>query len=265
MYVRLAFAVAAHLEPEILVVDEVLAVGDVEFQRKCLGKMGEVAQGGRTVLFVSHNMAAVKSLTTRGINMDRGQAIFDGSSEEAIECYTQLTSHPRDVDQPNWGRGTHTAIQAVRLLDEAGTPTHLYRPGTPLRIEVEFESDGFPGLSLEMFLLDAARVRVGLASLHQFHGQTLPGTPGRYRCELHLESVWLASGRYSADITTSVVNSNWDHYVDTALEFEVPFSNPLGGSFDFKQSYGFGALALYCSRPAVMLPCAPPVKTEAST
>ena len=217
------------------------------------------------MLFVSHNMAAVKSLTTRGIILDRGQAIFDGSSEDAVEYYTQLTSRPGSVEQTNWGRGTHTSIQSVRLLDEAGMPTHLYRPGTPLRIEVEFEADGYPGLSLEMFLLDAARVRVGLASLHQFHGQALPATPGRYRCELHLESIWLASGRYSADITTSVVNSNWDHYVSTALEFEVPFSNPHGGSYDFKQSYGFGALALDCSRPAVMLPCAQPIKIGASS
>ena len=78
MYVRLAFAVAAHLEPEILIVDEVLAVGDAEFQKKCLGKMGEVARGGRTVVFVSHNMAAMKSLTTRGIVLDSGRAVFSG-------------------------------------------------------------------------------------------------------------------------------------------------------------------------------------------
>jgi len=73
MYVRLAFAVAAHLEPEILVVDEVLAVGDAEFQKKCLGKMGEVATAGRTVLFVSHNMASIKSLCSQGIHLSRGQ------------------------------------------------------------------------------------------------------------------------------------------------------------------------------------------------
>src|SRR5881396_801995 len=81
MYVRLAFAVAAHLDPEILIVDEVLAVGDAEFQRKCLGKIGDVARGGRTVLFVSHNMAAVKSLTTAGILLDMGRIKYFGSSD----------------------------------------------------------------------------------------------------------------------------------------------------------------------------------------
>ncbi|MCE5198292.1 MAG: ABC transporter ATP-binding protein [Armatimonadota bacterium] len=88
MYVRLAFAVAAHLEPEILVVDEVLAVGDVEFQRKCLGKMSDVATAGRTVLFVSHNMSAVSQLCTRGIFLENGAVACDGTVEEALTKYT---------------------------------------------------------------------------------------------------------------------------------------------------------------------------------
>jgi lipopolysaccharide transport system ATP-binding protein len=87
MYVRLAFAVAAHLELEVLVVDEVLAVGDLEFQKKCLGKMGEVAQGGRTVLFVSHNMGAIKHLTRRCLCLKGGQVALDGSPEAAISEY----------------------------------------------------------------------------------------------------------------------------------------------------------------------------------
>jgi lipopolysaccharide transport system ATP-binding protein len=87
MYVRLAFAVAAHLEPEVLVVDEVLAVGDAEFQKKCLGKMGEVAEGGRTVLFVSHNMAAVQQLAPRSLLIAEGRVVKDGPSHEVITAY----------------------------------------------------------------------------------------------------------------------------------------------------------------------------------
>src|SRR5262245_15344866 len=90
MYVRLAFAVAAHLEPEVLIVDEVLAVGDIEFQKKCLGKMGEVARGGRTVVFVSHNMAAMKSLTNRGIVLEAGRVVFSSTTEQVIQHYLQL-------------------------------------------------------------------------------------------------------------------------------------------------------------------------------
>jgi lipopolysaccharide transport system ATP-binding protein len=91
MYVRLAFAVAAHLEPEILIVDEVLAVGDAEFQKKCLGKMQDVASGGRTVLFVSHNMAAVQTLCGRGILLDRGRLTLNGKSGEAVKRYLDAT------------------------------------------------------------------------------------------------------------------------------------------------------------------------------
>ena len=92
MYVRLAFAVAAHLEPEILIVDEVLAVGDAQFQRKCLGKMGEVAKGGRTVLFVSHQLAAVRRFCSRGLLLASGRLAFDGPAPSAIDEYIKTLS-----------------------------------------------------------------------------------------------------------------------------------------------------------------------------
>ena len=92
MYMRLAFAVAAHLEPEILIVDEVLAVRDAEFQKKCLGKMGDVAKGGRTVLFVSHNMHAIKSLCTQGIMLQSGRVFFAGSAAACVSSYLDAAS-----------------------------------------------------------------------------------------------------------------------------------------------------------------------------
>src|SRR5438132_8834715 len=104
MYVRLAFAVAAHLEPEILVVDEVLAVGDSEFQKKCLGKMQQVSRGGRTVLFVSHNMAAVKSLTEHGLVLTMGKLAFNGRSEDAVRFYTDSLDRGNVPNKP-FGRG----------------------------------------------------------------------------------------------------------------------------------------------------------------
>ena len=87
MYVRLAFAVAAHLEPEILIVDEVLAVGDAQFQKKCLGKMGEVAKQGRTVLFVSHNMQSILKLCTQGLCLEMGRVVNRGTTEEVVTSY----------------------------------------------------------------------------------------------------------------------------------------------------------------------------------
>ena len=101
MYVRLAFAVAAHLEPEILVVDEVLAVGDAQFQKKCLGKMEDVGKEGRTILFVSHNMVAVKTLCSRGIVLNKGQVIFQGGVEDAVEQYVGQDS--LDKNEIYWG------------------------------------------------------------------------------------------------------------------------------------------------------------------
>ena len=180
MYVRLAFAVAAHLEPEILVVDEVLAVGDAEFQKKCLGKMGEVARGGRTVVFVSHNMAAMKSLTTRGIVLDSGRAVFSGPTEQVIQHYAQLISRRVVPGTPReWRKGKHTAIHDVRLLTKDDhQPTTQYVPGEPLILELTIDTDGTPGMSLELFLTDASRTRIGVVSTYLFHGQTLPEKEG---------------------------------------------------------------------------------------
>src|SRR5712671_6223211 len=121
MYMRLAFAVAAHLEPEILLVDEVLAVGDVGFQRKCLGRIGEVAADGRTVLFVSHNMGAIRSLCTKGIVLDKGRVTYFGQIAKSIETYFESTnnsSNHADVDGslrhgfgPIWLTGSDGTIE----------------------------------------------------------------------------------------------------------------------------------------------------------
>jgi lipopolysaccharide transport system ATP-binding protein len=247
MYVRLAFAVAAHLEPEVLIVDEVLAVGDLEFQQKSLGKMHEVSRGGRTVLFVSHNMTAVKALTTRALLLDRGEVRFDGATAEAIGRYSQLAM--RSQAQGVSGRGVHTAILDVQVIDTTdGAPVSQYAPGTPMRVAIVVETDGSPRLSLEVFLIDAMHQKLAMASLHQFEGLALPEQRGRYKILMDVQPGWLASGTYSIDVTTSVVNSNWDHYVDDAATIDVIASNPGGRSWDFKHDYGYGAFALPCLR-----------------
>src|SRR5712691_1608663 len=146
MYVRLAFAVAAHLEPEILVVDEVLAVGDAEFQKKCLGKMSEVAGGGRTVLFVSHNMSAIKSLTKRVLYVNRGRVSYDGSTEAALHLYTRPSPFKGGESKP-LGRGRHTRIVNTELLDDSGLTTFQYKGGSRMRFALTVETDGFAGMS----------------------------------------------------------------------------------------------------------------------
>jgi hypothetical protein len=127
-------------------------------------------------------------------------------------------------------------------------------PGDPLIVEVTIDKDSTPGLSLELILTDASRTRLGLASTFHFHGQALPETKGTYRATIRFDPLWLAAGCYAFDVATSVPNTQWDHVVESAVEFEVQFSNALGYSWDFKQSYGYGALTLL-SRPAAEFVC----------
>ncbi len=158
MYVRLAFAVAAHLHTEILIVDEVLAVGDAEFQRKCLGRMSEVAQRGRTVLFVSHNMGAIRRLTQRCILLDQGRVKLEGPSQEAIERYLQQASEgvvhglfvrnkPRPAGRPFY------VERVITRREEGGEPTDRFDCDRPIVIAVDYTAvRPVPGLYAYMQL-----------------------------------------------------------------------------------------------------------------
>jgi len=143
MYVRLAFAVAAHLEPEILIIDEVLAVGDAEFQKKCLGKMKSVSsQGGRTVLFVSHNLGAIQSLCTGGLVLEHGLAAFRGTAKEAVSFFNRYSRSEADVTLSSRTQRSGTGearILSIRLVDESRTPQTQYRMGEALTIIVRVE------------------------------------------------------------------------------------------------------------------------------
>jgi lipopolysaccharide transport system ATP-binding protein len=138
MYVRLAFAVAAHLEPEILIVDEVLAVGDGAFQKKCLSKMGSFANSGRTVLFVSHSMEAVRNLCQRGIWMKDGRVHQDGPVEETIAGYFDEMSSERPFFCESRDYGV--TIHGVVLKDAAGEKCNEFHPGDDLVVEIEYET-----------------------------------------------------------------------------------------------------------------------------
>lgn len=161
MYVRLAFAVAAHLEPEILIVDEVLAVGDASFQRKCLGKMNDVASGGRTVLFVSHNMAAVEGLCTRGVVLQGGRVAFDGPTRGALEAYGRMQSvRPASLADRRDRQGTGAArLQAIRILNAAGEPTHSISMGGSFTVELVIEGK-IPSAHVAIMLGSALRTQM---------------------------------------------------------------------------------------------------------
>jgi lipopolysaccharide transport system ATP-binding protein len=142
MYLRLAFAVAAHLEPEILIVDEVLAVGDAEFQRKCLGKMGDVAQEGRTILFVSHNMSAILRLTERCLVLDRGHIVMQGATAEAVDFY--MTAGDVTAGERRWPEEPVAADNpfrpvALRVLGADGRIAERVSSLEPMTVEFEYD------------------------------------------------------------------------------------------------------------------------------
>ena len=139
MYVRLAFAVAAHLEPEILLVDEVLAVGDIQFQKKCLGKMGDVAKSGRTVLFVSHNMGAIHQLCQRCLLLDHGRLIKQGTPDEVIQYYMENGVQAcADYHQPTDPQKAMN-LRRVVLTNSAGEITTEFRYDQGVRVSIEYE------------------------------------------------------------------------------------------------------------------------------
>ena len=142
MRVRLGFAVAAHLEPEILIIDEVLAVGDAAFQQKCLGKLGEVARAGRTVLFVSHNLSSVENLCQRGIVLKGGQLAFDGTQTEAIAHYLDSigASGVSLRDRKDRTGSGELRISAVEMRDMDGRSTRTLFAGQDVDIHVHFEN-----------------------------------------------------------------------------------------------------------------------------
>lgn len=183
MRVRLAFAVAAHLEPEIMLVDEVLAVGDAAFQKKCIGKMGEVARVGRTILFVSHDMSAVSALCERVVLIDDGRIVADGEAEPTIEKYLAGTSHTGPeygeviVTPEGTADGRPITLHAVRTTDLDGRVRGDFRSGESIVVEFDFtRSEAIEYLRIG-FELVAAHGPVVFRTFHNDLAETLPAEP----------------------------------------------------------------------------------------
>jgi len=161
MYLRLAFAVAAHLEPEVLLVDEVLAVGDVAFQKKCLGKMGDVSRHGRTILFVSHNMTALRNLCTRAIWLSNGQVVEDGEAGTVVSHYLQenaISQHESVWPDPATAPGNDIVrLHRVRVLPQLDDSSDRITVRTPIRLEFcywNFVPDAVLHVSLHLYSLE---------------------------------------------------------------------------------------------------------------
>lgn len=214
MYVRLAFAVAAHLEPDVLIVDEVLAVGDAGFQRRCLGKMGDIAQQGRTVIFVSHNMAAVRKLCDRAAWLVGGRLKESGDVGQVIDAYLRDSSKclPADLDLPLGCLYREEAVDAVGtrvvrvdLLDDAATPCHSSATWEPMRFRIEFEvAEDFPSLSAELSIATSEGMPVLLSRSNAEQGLNFGVTRGRYVIECRFERNPLVAGEYVVGVALAV-------------------------------------------------------------
>ncbi len=232
MYLRLAFAVAAHLEPEILLVDEILAVGDAAFQRKCLGKMGDVAQEGRTVLFVSHNMAAVEALCSRCVLLEAGRVAADGEPAAVIEGYLASALASRGgrrplLDHPGRRRGSRVEMRELALLGDGDAPTDTVRMGGTLRVQVRFDTGG---QALSPVLGVVVKTAQG-APLFGVNNRFIPGfdfapTPtGTITCRL--EDLPLVPGTYFLDLYFGDPHGDRDTVLDAA-SLEVLPSDVFG-------------------------------------
>jgi lipopolysaccharide transport system ATP-binding protein len=227
MYVRLAFAVAAHLEPEILIVDEVLAVGDMAFQRKCLGKMRDfVGRSGRTVLFVSHNMAAIESLCDRAMLFEGGRLVDAGSPQQMTRKYLSgvdsevydrdLTRIDRPVDFGEEVRFTH-----IRICDDHGRMLQTIRLGEEFNVEFAYTVKRAQRDMLLHFRIETVR---GELLIDSWDRDSLPreATPeGEYRVRIRLSPQDLHPGQYQITLIAAVHMVRWLDRVVGALVFSV--------------------------------------------
>lgn len=242
MYVRLAFGVAAHLEPEILIIDEVLAVGDAAFQKKCLGKMKAVGHEGRTVLFVSHNLAAITALCSRALLLNEGQVVCDLQAEDTVQRYLArdglkavakvdlrtLTNVPE--------RRKCAQLHSLALYDQHGRPGLYIRMGEGLKIELAVEflaSIRQPEVGVVISKVTGERI---VRFVSTWEGLTDTTDVGMYEYAISLQELMLVPGNYTLTPWVKRRGEEVDDIVEGALVFEVGASD-LTGNLPYFERY----------------------------
>ncbi len=236
MYLRLAFAVAAHLEPEILVVDEVLAVGDADFQRKCLGKMGDVAQQGRTVLFVSHNMSSILRLTEETLVLEKGKVLLRAPSAEAVDFY--LNRGLSKLGERFWEEDEVPASAApfrplaIRVRAKDGAVSDTVRSVEPFTIEIEYAlSEDLTGLRVGFYLM-STRGEPIFTSFDTDSSELFQAFPARgkgtYTSRCVIPANTLNEGRFVLGVNASSYHIRRYFQDEQALTFSVDASGAPG-------------------------------------
>jgi lipopolysaccharide transport system ATP-binding protein len=240
MYVRLAFAVAAHLESEILIIDEVLAVGDAEFQKKCLGKMNDVSKGeGRTVLFVSHNMAAVENLCNKGIVLNNGNMIFEGGSKESIDYYFK---NQKSVVENQ--KISSKYVDEISILNSEREKISELEMGNNFTIQIKAKGiSEVSGLNMGFFIKDIYDQKIAAFST----AMKLPILLDSQRSnneifEFNIINPPLLEGKYIIDISIAYKKGGRLEYIENAYSFDV-LSKDIYGSGVMLNNY-FGKIYL---------------------
>jgi len=269
MYTRLAFAVAAHLEPEILIVDEVLAVGDAAFQKRCLGKMEDVAGQGRTVLFVSHNTQAVRQLCTRCILLEHGRVVADGETDETLATYNERLRTLRidaetGINNPENRRGSGAVrFTGVSVEDLSGEERYNFRMGETVRFRLSYQvNEPMRGVAMVIALRSGLSREMMTTVRHVV--TTEPVTAGsRGTVIIDLPEVYIRPGEYPLylHISESVATkTNYDVLDDLTPPLVIaPGGRQLHGNFDPAQPVGVFSL------PSRMTIVDPPAVPEAAS
>jgi lipopolysaccharide transport system ATP-binding protein len=246
MYVRLAFAVAAHLEPEILIVDEVLAVGDARFQKKCLGKMKEASRQQRTVLFVSHNMAAVRSLCNKALLINGGILENQGRTEEITNRYL---SSGLEFGSSSFNTSRHIRsspecriVDAWLAVDGERTQSVVWQQ--PFEITMIIEVASTVRLSPEYLVRDQTQYPILLAPTGHYQGFEKVLLPGQYIISSTCDGLRLAGGSYYVDLMLAETNHRFYEYYECALCLDVLESALPPHGWRFSQRAGQGAMPL---------------------
>jgi lipopolysaccharide transport system ATP-binding protein len=233
MYVRLAFAVAAHLESEILILDEVLAVGDSEFQKKCLGKMKDVSRGGRTVLFVSHNLQAVKSLCTKAILLQAGILLRDDSTSNVLDFYSQ-TGIPKDTC---WIRKENKQVVGL-VFSEIKIQLHGKQPDLKLKISADLQGDmKHKAAFLAYDILDSSGVSI-MQAIPEPSGFIKPESV-QHQVLTTVELPPMIPGLYSITAWVGSHNTETLDIVSECVMFEIENSPNVGRSFPHTSDHGY--------------------------
>lgn len=244
MYMRLAFAVAAHLQSEIILVDEVLAVGDVEFQKKCLGKMGDISKQGRTILFVSHNMGAVQQLCSRCIVLEKGSLVYSGPTNKAIGKYLERShvtgSQGNLKDRPRGHNVTLTAdLEKISIhSSRSDVSASTIDSNKPFTIELTFTAKEPIKTGVSLTIKDENRRPVLLLSSGHLQAKEFSFSKGKHIVTCAVDASHLASGRYSIDCGLLYPNRETIDLVEEAIFFTVTNSDPYNTGFDYNQQWG---------------------------